>query len=66
MANNIHEVVPFCTCAPFPVTNIHETVPFCAYAPFLVLLPFVNASRKQCSARVISTAYDSASVTSVM
>jgi hypothetical protein len=43
-----------------------EVVPFRAYSPFLALLPCLNAPWKSCSVRVLSTACDSALITSIV
>jgi hypothetical protein len=43
-----------------------EIVTFRVYVPFPELLPFFYASWKSCSVSVFSTAYDSASITSVV
>jgi hypothetical protein len=43
-----------------------KVVPFPVYAPFQALLPCFNASRMSCSVWVFSTAYDYASLNSIV
>jgi hypothetical protein len=47
-------------------TIAFEAVTFGANAPFPALLQFLNASWKLCSVRVLSTAFESATVTSTV
>jgi hypothetical protein len=47
-------------------TITFEVVPFRAYALFTAIMPFLKASKRSCSVREFSTAYDSASITLIV